>query len=173
MPGLGQPGCGRVSGTLRRKVADVGGRMMQAALPVSGKEWSMRIGLGVFLMLAATPAVAADQFDLVCEGTRQLGVNEPVKPLKYGLRIDLSKRQWCWDHCEEVYPIQEVREDRIILRDVVQDTLRKRITDRNIINRQTGDHNVILIETRPYQSFLETIGSCEPVAFTGFPKTKF
>lgn len=133
----------------------------------------MRIGLAVALVLVASPAIAADQFDLKCKGTRQIGINEPAKPLEYGLRINLATKQWCWDHCEEVYPIQEVRADRIVLRDVVEDTLRKRITDKNIINRQTGDHSVILIEIRPYQTFLETKGYCEPGPFTGFPKTKF
>ena len=133
----------------------------------------MRIGLGMALALMASPAMAADQFDLKCKGTRQIGINKPAEPLEYGLRINLATKQWCWDHCEEVYSIQEVRADRIVLKDIVEDTSIKQKTSKNIVNRQTGAHDVILIEIRPYQSFAETKGHCEPAPFTGFPKTKF
>lgn len=125
--------------------------------------------------LVGSPVAAqsAGQFDLVCSGFRQTGINGPEEPLDYRIRVDLDGGRWCWDKCEKTYEFADVGPDRIVFAEESIDTLRKRSTSRNEVSRQTGDHELIWIETRPFPTYVHTKGHCEPRAFSGFPVARF
>lgn len=127
----------------------------------------------MFLLAAASPSHAADQFDLRCQGEQQLGIKETPKPHIYGFRIDLKARKWCWSHCDIVFDIQEVQPDRLVLK---REDLKTQMNSRyfyNEINRTNGQHDMESIMTRPAAVYYKIKGQCEPVAFSGFPATKF
>lgn len=127
------------------------------------------------LVLTAADAAAqtATQFDLVCSGTRQVGVDAAPVPHDYRIRVDLEARRWCWDSCERTYEIAEVAPDRIVFERSTTDTPRKRSMSENSVSRQTGDHRLIWIESRPLPTYMETKGTCDPAAFSSFPAARF
>ena len=130
--------------------------------------WILLIGV-----MLSTPAAAADQFDLVCSGTRITKMNGPAEPFKFGFRVDLAAKQWCWDHCEKVFPIVNVFPDRIIFQDKEDDTRSARSMNKAEINRSTGQYESTWIEVYPYPTYWKTEGLCEVSSFSGFPTAKF
>lgn len=129
--------------------------------------------IATIAMLIATPATAADQFDLECNGTIQEEINGPVKPHKFGFRINLVTRTWCWDHCERTFPIQEVMPERIVLRDERKNSAREELLAIVEIDRRTGKFSGQWIEIRPFPLYRKTLGDCVVKPFSGFPQTKF
>lgn len=133
---------------------------------------------GVLFAVAASTvlvptASAADQFDLVCEGTRSIRAGAPAEPHSYGFRVDLAAKRWCWQTCERVYSIQEVQPDRIVFQDESEDTFRKRSVSTNTVSRVNGEHRLLFIEVRPLPATMETVGQCTPAPFSGFPAAMF
>lgn len=118
-------------------------------------------------------AQSATQFDLVCSGTRQMGLDAQPVPLDYRLRVDLEARRWCWNDCDRTMQIVDVAPDRLVLQTESIDTPRKRSTSDNTVSRTTGEHRSIWIETRPIPTYVETKGQCDPAAFSGFPAARF
>jgi hypothetical protein len=129
------------------------------------------IALG--LAALAGQALAADQFDLKCSGTRQMELNGPTEALSYGFRVDLAAKRWCWDHCERTYAIEDIGPDRIAFADSSTDEPRRRETVINEVSRVTGDHRQTWIQVRPMPTFMETKGHCEVAPFSGFPAALF
>lgn len=133
------------------------------------------VALALVFAGAATASAAqtATRFDLVCSGTRQTGLDADPVPHDYRIRVDLEASRWCWDSCERTYEIVEVAPDRIVFQRSNEDTPRKRSTSENSVSRQTGEHHLLWIESRPAAIFIETKGQCRPAAFTPFPQTMF
>jgi hypothetical protein len=119
------------------------------------RKWWVAIG-----MLAATPAVAADQFDLVCTAKKDV--------TRY--RVDLNRGEWFLEKCRGVVKIAEVTAGTLTLLDE-KAAKSGDVEHHIIINRSTGDW---------YSSFsvgdlapsVER-GTCEPASFSGFPSPKF
>lgn len=109
--------------------------------------------------LAPTPAMAADQFDLIC----MFGKTE----VRY--RVDLDRGEACKDGCERVWKIGAVTSGEIRLMDTplhYPDELPQTIT----VNRVTGalDHWI-----GAGAGALNETAACSPAPFTGFPTPKF
>lgn len=136
----------------------------------------MRISLGVLALLAASPAFAADQFDLECIGTMTETV-EQEQILKVGeqvnLIIDIKSGQYCYKPCQKVLPIEDVFADRIILREYTAIEPGIRIDFLAKIDRKTGEYTYISDTTRPSRRNKTTVAACSLKPFTGFPATKF
>lgn len=128
-------------------------------------------------LVAATVLLGAQaprqQFDLVCEGTRQMQLDGPLQPITQRIRVDLSAGQYCFDACERVMHIAQVTASQIVLSERSTETARQRSSARAEINRVTGEYRNYLIESRPIPTFMETRGTCTPQAFSGFPAARF
>jgi hypothetical protein len=110
--------------------------------------------------MIAMPAVAADQFDLVCKSGRS--------EARY--RIDLGSGEWCQDDCKGTARIASVTSGILTLVD--QKPVRPNdIAISVIINRATGRWYRSVSMPRDVPTI--TDGICEPSDFTGFPITKF
>jgi len=121
------------------------------------RTWWIAIGL-----LAATPAVAADQFDLVCtakkSGTRY--------------RIDLTRGEWCEGDGTVVKKVAEATTGMLFLARHEPSGVRDK-TVRLWVNRNTGEW-----ADYSYDPAFDTTGSlkkgfCQPASFSGFPSPKF
>jgi len=119
--------------------------------------------LALALCLVSTPAIAADQFDLICTAKKE--------SVRY--RIDLAAGEYCAGNCEIVQKIAGVTSGTLTL----QDKQRQFPDDDriwNTINRATGEW--YRSESIPSISLYETTeGRCEPATFSGIApaKTKF
>lgn len=131
-------------------------------------------GLSLALLAAGgANAQTATQFDLVCRGTRQTGLEAEPVPIEYRIRVDLVAGRWCWDVCERTYEFADVGPDRIVFSKDEIDTYRKRSSSENSVSRSTGEHRLIWIESRPFPTYVETKGHCDPAEFSGFPAARF
>lgn len=119
-----------------------------------------------FLALASSPASAAEQFDLHCEGTAQVG-RKPAERWSERYRIDLASGRWCFGSCPKVNGIARFDAGEIVLTDR-DDRPSGRWVEKLTISRSTG---------RLKQSILrleyEVDAECEPAPFTDIPDTKF
>lgn len=114
------------------------------------------------LCLVATPAAAADQFDLVCTA--------PDTSERY--RIDLPRGEWCFGKCERVMKLAEVTSGMITLIDE-KPTQPSNVTAYNRINRATGAWEWYNYSPRLSSHIMDIKGHCEAAPFTGLPKPKF
>ncbi|MBN8263117.1 MAG: hypothetical protein J0M21_00510 [Xanthomonadales bacterium] len=126
-----------------------------------------------FAASAGAQAQTATKFDLICSGTRQMGLEAAAVAHEYRIRVDLDAGRWCWDACERTFEIAEAAPDRIVFAKDEVDTPRQRRTLENAVSRLTGEHRLVSIETRPLPRFMETKGQCEPGSFSGFPAARF
>lgn len=124
----------------------------------------MKLVAGLMMALVAAPAVAADQFDLVCVAGKS----------RTHFRVDLAQNSWCWDQCKETQKIVSVSQAKIVFVDQ-KPHLQKDPTIWNWVDRETG-------KWTSYSYFpgidlvpIRKEGFCEPGPFTGFPviPTKF
>jgi hypothetical protein len=134
----------------------------------------MRLLLVGMMLLGATPAMATDQFDLVCTGRNRSAPLASWRPIEKHYRIDLAKMQWCQDRCQGVDPIAKVEADKITFRYEP----RKFEADGLVV--ETADRRVgtwVDYVSSPGLNGLywESEGVCSPAPFTPFPKvaTKF
>lgn len=113
------------------------------------------------LTLVATPAAAADQFDLVCTGD-----DEP-----WHYRVDLAKGEWCAGKCETVFRLASVTSGTIVLRSEKPE-FRGGDAVENSINRASGEW--YYYRSLPKIGFSKTVkGKCELAPFTPMPSRKF
>lgn len=109
----------------------------------------------VALAAMATPAVAADRFDLVCTAGKE----------RQRYRIDLAAGEYCFGMCERVMKIAQVTSGMITLYDD-QPAPPLNITAYNQINRLTGEWRWYEHDPR-YTSLQDLRGMCAPAEFTG------
>jgi len=124
----------------------------------------VRIAILMFGLLTAAPAVAADQFDLVCKGGKET--------VRY--RVDLKAGEWCFGACGRVMKIAEVTEGTITLFDDEPSAVdRTRSYDR--IDRRTGAWEWYNYSPALSIRAMNITGTCEPAPFSGFglPTRKF
>lgn len=110
----------------------------------------------VVLGLLASPAAAADQFDLVCTAEK---ANE-----RY--RIDLLKNEWCAGDCSQIEKIKTTTSGMIVLREHEPAGL-DRERSFNTINRVTGAWEWYFYNPR-YSITWNHKGTCKPEGFSGF-----
>ena len=73
--------------------------------------------IAVSTLVSAAPALAADQYDLVCKGTEQRKTGVPASPWKETFRIDLTQKRWCRGACTSAGPISSITPDEITILD--------------------------------------------------------
>lgn len=115
----------------------------------------MRIVALAVVLGVASPAVAADQFDLICSG--------PKASERY--RVDLAKNEWCFGKCDLVQKIASVTSGLLSLHDhtpAFANDSRYYLR----INRVTGEWSWYNYDPK-YKSVMDIKGKCEPVAFSG------
>ncbi|HEX7856088.1 MAG TPA: hypothetical protein VF503_20600 [Sphingobium sp.] len=116
--------------------------------------------------LIAAPAVAADQFDLVCHGEVKHSPDGKWRPIDFRYRIDLVSRRWCDSECNGASDIAEVSDLQITLAANDQ-KYPGRIYESSWIDRLNGDLHYIY--SGGLGSFEERRGKCEVAPFSGFP----
>ena len=132
----------------------------------------MRI-LMIGIALIATPAAAAEQFDLDCEGqkTEEVGANPVDEIVK--LSVDLKSMQYCYRPCQKVLPVDQVFADRIILRSYTHSDRGVLISFHAQIDRKTGEYSYVVERKLPSFKKSVTLAMCQAAPFSGFPETKF
>ncbi|APR51986.1 hypothetical protein CA223_06845 [Sphingomonas koreensis] len=112
------------------------------------------------LAFVSTPAMAADQFDLVCT----------AKKVTERYRVDLARGEWCADKCERVVPISKVTTTTITLLSK-EKQFASDYTVLKQVDRTTGEWTDV-----SFGGGFEGVnrkGRCEAASFSGFPATKF
>lgn len=112
--------------------------------------------------LMATPAVAAEQFDLICKAPRAAE--------RY--RIDLARGEWCFGDCNLVQKLAEVTSGTIFLRKQ-EPTSANGPKSINSVNRSSGAWHRYSFNPRYDRAPAVMDGACTPTEFSGFPASKF
>lgn len=120
------------------------------------------VALGVALL--ATPAMATERFDLVCDGRQKLSPLAAWKPFSLRMRIDLKAMIWCVEKCEIVLPIASIDAARITL-SRSNPALRSAFTLRTV-DRISGKYE-------GFWSGEREEASCSAAPFSGMPAPKF
>lgn len=122
------------------------------------------------LLLTATPALAAEQYDLSCQGTKVTKSGGPAEATSLKLRVDLTARKWCLDDCKSVEDIYELSADKVVLQDDVTYNTRTDLQDKITVDRKTLAFSRMADQTRPEPSYLKVEAKCTEQPFTPFPK---
>lgn len=133
-------------------------------------------GIPVFIaaiVAIASPAAAADTFDLVCKGTIKQSINGRPKPYEVRYRIDLAGKRWCREACTKVMAIQAVEAGRIVL--LQSDKQHSSdVQAYRWIDHTTGEWNDYFSSKVGLSSvYQDVVGQCDPADFSGFPPAKF
>lgn len=119
----------------------------------------MRVWLAIVAGLMATPALAADQFDLVCERGKST--------VRY--RVDLAKGEACSDSCDRVWKMGPATSGELKLVDR-RPAYRGDLEEVATVNRATGEYRYFMSMAGRSDS---NTGTCEPATFSGFPPARF
>ena len=117
--------------------------------------------LALALCLIATPAMAAEQFDLVCT----------AKKTSERYRVDLARGEWCFGECDFVQKVASVTSGLIVLSEHRPAFDGDKIAA-NRINRVSGEWEWYNFDTKLMVS-MDHKGKCEPAPFSGMPAAKF
>lgn len=134
----------------------------------------MKLVILAAIAAIATPAAAADQFDLVCTGMNKDTSLASRKPIAKHYRVDLTSGRWCQDNCSATEPIASVAQDKIIFRSQAKQYARDTLIIEEV-NRVNGEWTDVIFGAPPNGNYWNTSGKCEPAQFSGFPAvaTKF
>lgn len=124
------------------------------------------------LALIATPATAADQFDLVCKGTIKESYQGRERPIEVRYRVDLAAGTYCWWQCKTIATIKAVEPGRLVFQ-LVGPTLPRQTRITETVDRTTGAWIDERDNGDPWEGYSSSKGTCEPAPFSGFPATKF
>lgn len=121
------------------------------------------------LVLSHAPAMAAEQYDLVCQGGRITQRDGAAEAYTTRVRIDLATNKWCQDACKQVSDITEVSADKIVLVDDLTYNTRTDFSNNIAIDRKTGALRQLSSQDRPTTLYLKVEASCTEQPFTPFP----
>lgn len=129
----------------------------------------MRCAVPLLILLAGSPAVAADQFDLACTGDKWTVQGGKSEPYVFRTRIDLAAQKWCEGDCKTVQSLYSATDDKLVLTD--EGTLNSRMEMSRVVtfDRKAGNFHYLFVQTRPTDGYLEYWARCTTEAFTGFP----
>jgi hypothetical protein len=116
----------------------------------------MRSVLLSSFLLVATPAAAADQFDLICTAKKE----------SQHYRVDLAKSEYCFGDCRQVMPIATITSGLIKFYDD-EPKFPGDATKYNIVNRLTGEWQWYNYSPRLGPGAMDIKGTCEPAPFSG------
>lgn len=121
------------------------------------------------LLCAATPAFAADQFDLACQGTKISKRDGAPAPYTTRVRLDLAAKRWCTDACQRVMSIDDVQPDKIVIKDDSTLNTREESTIEVNYDRTTHAYHRLYIQERPDTIYEKEAATCTEQPFTPFP----
>ena len=111
------------------------------------------------LGLLATPAMAADEFDLICSGS--------MATVRY--RVDLTKGEACSGACERTWKMGAATSSELYVIDR-RPEYRGDLEEQMVVNRATGKWAYFMsMNGKPDSG----AGQCELAPFSGFPTAKF
>lgn len=116
--------------------------------------------------LVATPAMAADQFDLVCQTEAKHSINGRWAKEELRYRVDLGALRWCQGACNGTDEVVEVKDTQLTLINR-EPKLSSAPTELLWIDRQSGA--LSYIRTGGIGNYEQRRGRCERTAFSGFP----
>lgn len=125
--------------------------------------------LVIFMLLSSAPAVAADQYDLACQGSRISQRGAAGEAYSTRFRVDLAAQKWCQDDCARVSSINEISGDMIVLADDITYNSRTDLSNKMTIDRKTNAFLRISSQDRPSPMYLKVEASCKQEPFTPFP----
>ena len=124
----------------------------------------------VFLMLlSSAPVMAAEQYDLACEGSRISQRGGAAEAYSTRVRIDLTAKKWCQDACARVSDISDVSDDKIVLVDDLTYNSRTDLSNNITIDRKTNAFLQLSSQDRPTVMYLRVEAACTAQPFTPFP----
>lgn len=116
--------------------------------------------------LIASPALAADQFDLACKLEAKYSESGKWKPEASLFHIDLGKNRWCEGDCSTIDPIASVQPAYLDLRSQDNRFPRRQYNSLRI-DRASGKLSHLVTAGSFY---MERRGECKAEPFTGFPQ---
>ena len=122
-----------------------------------------------FLLLAASPAVAADQFDLACKGYKWTKLGGAGEDYVFRVRVDLAANKWCDNDCKSVQALVSATPDKLVLTDEGTLNSRMEVSREATFDRKSNDFHYKLLQSRPTEDYLEYQGKCTSETFTPFP----
>lgn len=131
----------------------------------------MRVLMLVMLCVSA-PAMAADQFDLACQGTKITKHDGPAAPYSFHVRVDLAAKKWCADACERVAAISDIKPDRVVLADDLIYNTSSDFSNSVYFDSRTFDYHQLSSQDRPTSSYLKVAATCTQQPFTPLPAPK-
>lgn len=140
----------------------------------------MRWISGIAIVLA-TPAMAANQFDLNCSGTDKsfeisITPGQSEKPYTAHYRVDLTSMKWCESACVVTHRFASVSETQLLLEDTKRNDGGIQIESNHFVDRTTGaEFGMSMMDAGMGRTSTYRTGTCTNSAFTGFPavQTKF
>lgn len=129
----------------------------------------MRYAAVPLLLLASSPAVAADQFDLACQGQRWTQRGGTASPYSFRLRVDLAAKKWCEGECKAVQTIVSADDDKLVFTDDSTNNTRMDMIRQVTLDRKTNAFVHHFSQYRPDDQLLYIQATCKPEAFTPFP----
>jgi hypothetical protein len=120
------------------------------------------------ILLVGSPAFAADQFDLACDGTKWIKQGTSGEPYKFRAHVDLAAKKWCNGDCKTVQDIDTISTHEIILTEdrtfnAKVDSTREVIFDRE--EKTFKDH---FMQNKPTPQYLGVQANCTLETFTPF-----
>lgn len=129
----------------------------------------MRHALPFLLLIAASPAVAADQFDLACKGYKWTKLGGSGEDYSFRVRIDLAAKKWCDGDCKAAQPITSVGDQEVVLTDDGTLNSRMEVAREATFDRKKNSFHYKMRQTRPTDQYLEYQADCKIEPFTPFP----
>lgn len=123
----------------------------------------------LLMLLSSAPAMAAEQYDLACEGTRISQRGSAGEAYSTRVRIDLTAKKWCQDGCAKVSDITDVSADKIVLIDDLTYNSRTDLSNNITIDRKTNGFLQLSSQDRPTVMYLKVEAACTAQPFTPFP----
>ncbi len=125
------------------------------------------------LLALASPALAdtAAQFDLVCTGKVKDIIKSTEEPFTTRLSVDLTTGTFSFTGAAQTQPIVSVDRGMITFLDHHSRSELGEGTEVLKVSRDTGSYSRQSIMGVVWAQYSD--GTCEPAAFTPFPKTKF
>ena len=112
-------------------------------------------------------ASAVAVFNLICTVTMSSqteGGAPEIRRASIVLRVDLQSRRYCFDRCEQTFPIHAVTDGEITFQD---ETLEGGSVQR--LRRVFRDSGLYVAMARVGGAGTTASGHCDPAPFTGFP----
>lgn len=129
----------------------------------------MRLAL-LLMIFTSAPALAAEQYDLACQGARVSKEGGASEPVSFHVRVDLTGKKWCQDGCQRVLDIYELTADKVVLADDVTYNTRTDLQNNVTVDRKTNAYRQLAGQTRPETTYLKIEAACTEQPFTPFPK---